>query len=571
MTDRGAMLLSAQQYSQLSVVSSGGGTSVGIGFELVTTQTHVLQQVKFQGDGATDAITLGANVRENTLWVTLNGETTLDYDISSDNDSTIVFRFTPSINDVIWITVYRSKLFSYRQVQQIVAQASTTVYDLTYPPVYGVAQTLNTQVFKNGIKLRAPHYVRYLADGVQNVFALGMTVTNISFLQVWVNGFLQSGTYSLAGGGTQLNLVNTPAAGADVVVQVVDTLAINYDYLVTNNQITFVSGVLADNDQVEVITFSEDSAIKYTQDRFEGVMPGAYTLSRTPTDFGSVQVYVNGIKQDDVWDYKFVQVNAQTQIQFTPTQVHTNTDLIDVYYLVNMPALPSVAFRMWDNLFGDRQFQRLSDARRSQITLPVQWNSEHVWVQDGAPLPDATPEQPGVIWLGPERVEYMHKTPDAVPGQPRRHKLTGLKRGSMGTPTGVFSDLQVEFHNGDGDTALFGTSLINPIVKVNGAEQVLNVQYQIVQNPPGLVPGTYIQFLTDHVPPVGDRNICMVQVVNSVISDQLSHVPGTWAQDASRNEQIPAGYIWPYGAQGIQYSAEPQTDFLIAEPGTRIR
>lgn len=570
-TDRGAMLVSAQSYVQLSVTSSGGGASVGTGFALVTNQTHVLQQVKFQGDGATDSVTLSASVRENTVWVTLNGETTMQYDISSDNDNTIVFRFTPAIDDVIWVTVYRSKLYSHRQVQQIVAQAATTTYDLTYAPVYGVAPTLNTQVFKNGVKLKAPHYVRYLADGVQNVFALGITVSDIMFLQVWVNGFLQSGTYSLVGGGTQLNLVNTPAAGVDVVVQVVDTVAINYDYVVTNNQITFVPGVLANNDQLEVITFSEDSSIQYTQDRFEGQMPAAYTLSRVPTDFGSVQVYVDGIKQDAVWDYQFVQVNNQTQVQFAPDQTHTNLNQIDVYYLVNTPAQPSVAFRMWNNLFGDTQYQRLSDTRRSQITLPVQWNSEHVWVQDGEPLPDATPEQPGVIWLGAERVEYATKTLDAVPGQPRRHKLSGLKRGSLGTPTGVFSDVEVEFHNGDGDTALFVTSLQNPMVKVNGAEQLVGAQYELVQNPPGLVPGTYIQFLTGHVPPPGDRNICVVQVVNSVISDHVSHAPGTWAQDASLNEQIPAGYIWPYGAQGIQHSAEPQTEFLIAEPGTRIR
>jgi hypothetical protein len=574
-TDRGAMLVSAQDYSQLSVTTSGGAFSAGTGFELITTQTHVLQQVRFQGDGATDAITLSSNLRENTLWVTRNGETILDYDISSDNDSTIVFRFTPAIDDVIWIMVYRSKLFSNRQVQQIVAQAATTVYTLTYPPVYGVAPTLNTQVFLNGIKLRAPHYVRYMGDGVQNVFALGMTVTDISFMQVWVNGFLQSGTYSLVGGGTQLNLVNTPAAGQDIVVQVTDTVVVNYDYVVSSDQITFVSGVLADNDQVEVITLSEDSSIQYTQDRFAGQMPAVYTLSRVPTHFGSVQVYVDGVKQDAVWAYQFVQVNNQTQIQFAPDQTHTGLNQIDVYYLVNTPAKPAVAFRMWDNLFGDTQYQRLSDARRSQITLPVQWNSEHVWVQDGAPLPDATPEQPGVIWLGAERVEYATKTLDAVPGQPRRHKLSGLKRGSLGTPTGVFSDLEVEFHNGDGDTSLFVTSFPNPIVKVNGAEQLLGVQYQLVQNPPGLVPGTYIQFIqtdqVNYVPPPGDRNVCVVQVVNSVISDQLSHAPGTWAQDASKNEQIPAGYIWPYGAAGIQQSAEPQTDFLIAEPGTRIR
>jgi len=569
--DRGAMLVNAQGYTQLSVTNSGGAASAGTGFTLVCNQTHVIQQLEFRGDGATDSVTLGTSCRENTLWVTLNGDTTLQYDISSDNDSTIVFRFTPAVDDVIWITVYRSKLFSYKQTQQIVAQAATTVYDLTYPPVYGVAPTLNTQVFQNGVKLRAPHYSRYLADGVQNVFDVGVTVTDPSYLTVWANGYLQSGTYTLISGNTQISFINLPIVNTDVVMQVIDTVSVNYDYEVINNQIEFVSGVLADNDQVEVITFAEDSAIKYTQDRFEGQMPAVYTLSRTPTDFGSVQVYVNGIKQDAVWDYEFVQVSTQTQIQFSPDQVQTPADLIDVYYLVSMQAEPSVAFRIWDNLFGDRQFFRLSDTRKTQLTLPVNWDSEFIYVQDGAPLPNATPEQPGVIWLGAERVEYNQKTLDAQGGQPRRHKLSGLKRGSLGTPTGVFSDVQVQFYNGDGETSLFETTFSNPIVKVNDQTQLVGTQYTVVTNPPGRVPGTYISFNTSHVPTPGDRNIQFVNMVTSLTTGSLSHASGSWAQDGSLNEQIPAGYIWPYGSAGIQKSAEPQAEFLIAEPGTRIR
>jgi hypothetical protein len=568
--DRGAMLVSAQLYSQLSVTDSGGGASAGVGFELETNHTHVLQQIRFQGDGATDSVSLSASVRENTLWVTRNGETTLDYDISSDADNTIVFRFTPAMDDVIWITLYRSKLYSRKQVQQIVAQAAITTYDLTSPPVYGVARSLMTQVFQNGIKLRAPHYVRYLADGSQIAFALGVTVTDISGIQVWVNGFLETGLFNLMLGGTQIEFINTPPVNADVVIEVTDPAAVTYDYVVVNNQIVFGLGVLSDGDQLEIITFSEDSSLQYTQDTFVGQMPATYTLTRTPTDFGQVKVYVNGIKQDVIWDYQFVQVNMQTQIQFAPTVMHQALDQIAVYYLINQTSQPPVAFRMWDNLFGDRMFQRLSDRRRTTLTQPVQWNSENIYVQDGAPLPAATSAQPGVIWLGAERVEYEAITPDPTSGAPRRHRLSQLKRGSLGTPTGVFSDVVVTFHNGDGATVLFETEFTDPIVKVNGVEQLQGGEYDIVQNPPGLIPGTYIQFKASHVPPPGDRNISVVAVTNSVISDSVSHESGTWARDASRNEQIPAGYIWPHGASGIQQSVEPQTEFLIAEPGTRI-
>lgn len=571
MVNRGVMLAPATMYTQLSVTTSAGGFSSGTGFQLQSNQTHVLQQTEFRGDGTTDFVELSESVRENAVWITLNGETILAWDIDSNNDHIIVFRFVPAQDDVVWITQYNSQLYSQRQSETLIAQAGILTYALTHPPLYGIAPTLNTQVFLNGVKLRIPHYARYTASGSQFVFDLGVTVSNDAYVNVWSAGYLQTGSYSVINGGTQIEFISAPTLGSDVLIQVTEPGVVSYDYQIVNQQLQVEPGVLSVGDQIQVVTFSEDSMLRHVQDHFVGQSPATYTLTQTPSSFASVQVYVNGRLQSVTWDYTFVQVNNQTQIQFVPTVVHTALDQVDVWYMMGALAKPSVAFRMWHNLFDEVSFYRLSDAHKTRISNSITWDAEEIVVKDGLALPEASPAQPGVVWLGAERIEYRTKMSTPQQGSPRAYTLKDLRRGSLGTPSGVFSDLQVEFVNGDGLTQLFQTQLSTPIVKVNGMEQLMGTHYTIVINPPGKAPGAYVQFEQDHVPLPGDRNIQFVQITNSVIQDQVSHPAGTWAQDGSRNQVIPAGYIWPYGDLGIQYSEEPQTAFLIAEPGTRHR
>lgn len=574
-TNRGALLTPSQQFTQVSVLSVGGDPGVGMGITLTVNTSYIRQQVILQGDGVTNNVNLTDAIQQNTVWVTFNGTTTFNWSVDPQDNRNLKLGFMPVFGDVVNVNVYRSSLYSVKNTQTVSLALPQLTYTLLNPPAYSVAQSLNTQVFVNGMLIRGPEYCRFVGDNTQTIFSLGTNVNDPAFVKVWINSVLQAPFSYTFPSTTQIEFFNAPASASDILIEIMDTVVPNHDYTVSEDQITFVSGVLAPLDHVEVITFSEDSSIQWAQDRFVGTIPPVYSLNRHPTDFGSVQVYVDGVKQDAMWDYKFVQVSGQVQVQFSPTHTHSGLNQIDVYYVVSTPAKPPVAFRMFENIFGDRKFYRLSDKTRTRLSESTTWDATNVWVQDGTQLPPATLSQPGVIWVGTERLSYTQITPDPVQEFPRRYKLSGLSRGVLGTSTGVFSDMQVEFYNGDGETILFMTAFDNPIVKVNDQEQVLNLNYEILLNPPGVVPGTYVRFLVntqqDNIPPPGDRNICMIHIRNSVISGQISHDINTQVVDGSKNQEIPAGYIWPYGNQGIQYGLEPQTDFLIAEPGTRIR
>jgi hypothetical protein len=98
------------------------------------------------------------------------------------------------------------------------------------------------------------------------------------------------------------------------------------------------------------------------------------------------------------------------------------------------------------------------------------------------------------------------------------------------------------------------------------------LNYGFEDNPPGLVPGTYVKFFgvkineTDTVaaPPLGNKNIVFVENVNN----PAAYLSTTLVRDGSVRQNIPAGYIWTSGV-GIQYGNEPQTAFLLEQPGTR--
>ena len=116
----------------------------------------------------------------------------------------------------------------------------------------------------------------------------------------------------------------------------------------------------------------------------------------------------------------------------------------------------------------------------------------------------------------------------------------------------------------------FPSSFSNPYVFVDGSLKREIVDYELVINPANLAPGFYVKFTDASIPPLGDQNVVLAQAVTTLATTNVSHPSGSLVRDASANQFVPAGYIWPMGNQGIQYSAEPQTPFLLAEPGSRL-
>jgi hypothetical protein len=88
------------------------------------------------------------------------------------------------------------------------------------------------------------------------------------------------------------------------------------------------------------------------------------------------------------------------------------------------PNAVAVEYRMHQNLFGDTEFIRISSNKTATVTSNVYTYSTEITVDDASVFQTPRPGDPGVIWVGTERVLYERKDGNI---------FSQLTRGSAGT------------------------------------------------------------------------------------------------------------------------------------------
>jgi hypothetical protein len=88
------------------------------------------------------------------------------------------------------------------------------------------------------------------------------------------------------------------------------------------------------------------------------------------------------------------------------------------------PNAVAVQYRMHQNLFGDTEFIRISSNKTATVTSNVYTYSTEITVDDASVFQTPRPGDPGVIWVGTERVLYERKDGNT---------FSQLTRGSTGT------------------------------------------------------------------------------------------------------------------------------------------
>jgi hypothetical protein len=571
LVNRGVYFHEPNQVSQFSVVPPSGLPATGNGLELWFGRGHIREQIRFEGDGQRDSVKLSQPAADAQILVTWNGEIYTNFGFDSGDIRFLVFGNIPQQGDVIYVTVYNSAVFSLNRVQNLTISLPTLDYVLITPPGTRVPSSGNVLVYKNGERLNPPHLNKVTGDGTAVTFAIGMIPSSPSVVTVWVNNSIVPGFDYLVNSpspGT-LTFLTAPLVSSEVVIQVADAAIPNFDYLVSDDTISFGNWAVNDGDLITAISFTEDSQTSWENNSWPGTATGVYNLTANPASHGSVQVWVDGILATLNWDYQLIKIGSITQIQFGTSAGHGPVNTISAFYPTRLSARPPVAMRMFANIFEDTAWFRLSDQASTRLTVDLLTTDSEVVVDDGRALSDASLTMPGVAWIGSERVEYTSKILDSTLNLPWRTKLAGLNRGSMGTPGGSTVSYVSQSLSGDGQADLFQTTLGNPTVFVNNRLLVQDTDYQLLLNPPSSSPGLYVKFAPSKIPPVGSHNILFVQSVLT-LAQGISAPAGTLVRDASLNQLIPGSYRWPYGNVGIQYGSEPQTQFLIEQPGTRL-
>ena len=99
------------------------------------------------------------------------------------------------------------------------------------------------------------------------------------------------------------------------------------------------------------------------------------------------------------------------------------TDAVDKI-VKGIPYGNEVTFRMHLNLFGETNYLRIMESTSTELAEPLTKNSTVVVLKDGSMLPDVTTQEPGMVWIGGERIHYAR-----ING----NTLSLVTRGAMGT------------------------------------------------------------------------------------------------------------------------------------------
>ena len=331
-----------------------------------------------------------------------------------------------------------------------------------------------------------------------------------------------------------------------------------------------------------------------------GNVDGTFVLIDQPYDDSTLMVWINGTMQTLLYDYTLTTISeipgwgitgysiygwnteyaGDRAIVFAPNIIIESGDTVTAQYMSALPARPAIAWRtIMSGIY--QTSTAISDANKTVTLSDVTVYSNSIEVADITVLAQPTLTQPGVIWIGDERIDYWMVTAAPTNSLPNRGFLEQLNRGTFNTPVGNVSVLyDTIFYDGDGITTLFPTATgIRPpggnvVVNIGTVSQVdteINASvgtYSIVDNPIGYPAGTYVSFINP--PAIGWRNVRLASPrIDVQITSPISHPIGSTVISAGEPQKIQGGYNWISTPNGLQYSSSSLAQFLLEHPGTR--
>jgi hypothetical protein len=249
------------------------------------------------------------------------------------------------------------------------------------------------------------------------------------------SGYYAENEVRVYGNGTELRLnfdytVNTANCTVTITNQLLqngDAVAVmglkDYDYIINNNTLTFSTSLV--NADVKVITFTDHDDLLMHTEKFNPNAINRYTLSRPILNDNYVWVYKNGIPLIHRHDFEIM--SDLRTVQFNEWIVTIDTDKI----LISTFAEPSIndevlGFRVFKDIFDRLSYRRLSKYYSTFLTKELKSSDTEIHVDntDSLITPDPRLNNPGVVIIDGERIEFFEKSGNI---------LRQLRRSTLGT------------------------------------------------------------------------------------------------------------------------------------------
>jgi len=387
----------------------------------------------------------------NSPWnvLIINGNNYLDFDLTTDwkiykNGNYYSIESIDTVTYSPWIVIYPSDPALYFNVVEYITfylPAPQSVFTMSIAP--GTAEPVSEQVIvelgtTTVTRLRPPSTSYYQIQRNQRTFKIDNKhnrdpdsyITDTVF--VYANGvMLRSGfEYSFNSANNTITIVDGLLRNGDVVA-IVGLIDGEYDFTIEGDTLIFANAI--ENNNIRVLSFTDHDNMMIRTEEFDGTPLRRFTLSLPALNDNYVWVYVNGVPLTARFDYEILEDSKTIKISNDISVGTGDTVIITTINPLNYGS-QILGFRMFEDMSGTLDFHRLSEFYSTTLSESFDDTSTEIHVVDPTGLysPDPLTNDPGVVLIDGERIEYFRKDGNV---------LRQLRRSTMGTGATSYSDV----------------------------------------------------------------------------------------------------------------------------------
>lgn len=413
----------------------------------------ILDLDSFIADGETTDFVTAARptTGEFSLFVTVNGVPTGVTGFISDDTfvtpGNVVIRFSsaPAAGALIAFTVIDGLINTVSQVSkdEILHNGVSNSYELANPLFVANPLENNVIVVFQGKVLKSVDNFYFTVAGQSRTYAVSavrypFNSIGPNEIEVYVNGAstLQGKDWTWASSNNELKLKRGVANSGDTVVISVLKEA---EYLISGSTITFVGQYTAGS-RISITSFANHDILEIQRNNEvvsfnTELIPGTIEYKKyTELTSGRIALTTPSLSADYVWislngelltanvDYilepnlKFVRVGRRLQTD----------DVVEIIIFSSDTVRSAFGYRIFKDMLNNVKYQRFDDSTSTALAEPLKSTDPRITVVNGDALssPNAQQNQPGVVYIDKERIEYLRKTGSV---------LSQLRRGTLGT------------------------------------------------------------------------------------------------------------------------------------------
>jgi hypothetical protein len=446
--------INLDNYTVIFETAPAGDTTVEI-LSIGVGGIGILDYQEFIADGTTTLFLTNANYDStSSIFVTVNGEF---YDAGFKNSTDVIdavgktlveFGFFPAEGDVIKIIclqaaadVDSSGLAVIKvNTQTVYFEGSTRSFELDNFVELSRGSARNSMIVEvAGQVLKGADTVYATYTGDNNTFTLGLDPLESggtilpSNVKVYINNILQEFVADyIFDGPTKVVTIYPSRLSVGDIVKIENDFRAEYSVdsnnLIISPDYPMTSNNESDNVKIDITWFGEYPSFDVIADQKSGGKV-QYQLSRPPISDSYVWVYKNGVRLTQDKEYY---VSIPRNVVYLNVPSTAADDIKTITFTAEIFRLPS-AYEIHKDMLNIFHFNRFS---KGTVVLAAALNyyDTSILVNDASALTAPFPQknQPGIVYIAGERIEYLTK---------QGNRLGQLRRGTQGTAIGEAYDM----------------------------------------------------------------------------------------------------------------------------------